>query len=128
MKNSATKILLSLLVVSLGLFTSCKDEEKTTDTGNETESVNSNTQESSTTASEAPELNPKHGEPFHRCDIPEGAPLSQAASTQQNTNTPSTSTQSPVRMKSSSSDIKVNPPHGEPGHSCSVPVGAPLDG
>ena len=23
--------------------------------------------------------------------------------------------------------VKLNPPHGEPGHSCSIPVGAPLD-
>lgn len=127
MKNSVKKILLSVLVVSLGLFTSCKDEEKTAETSNQTENVNSTTQESSNETAEAPELNPKHGEPFHRCDMPVGAPLDQA-STQQNTNTPNTSTQSPVRMKSSSSDIEVNPPHGEPGHSCSVPVGAPLDG
>ncbi|MGM0931914.1 MAG: hypothetical protein ACQEWD_00555 [Bacteroidota bacterium] len=121
MKNSATKILLSILVVSLGLFTACKDEEKTTETSRETPSVNSTTQESSASSSEAPELNPKHGEPFHRCDIPVGAPLDQAASTQQNT-----STQSPVRLKSSTP--KINPPHGEPGHSCSIPVGAPLEG
>ncbi len=124
MKNSATKILLSILVVSLGLFTACKDEEKATETSKETPSVNSTTQESNTSTSEAPELNPKHGEPFHRCDIPVGAPLSQAASTQQNTNTQST--QSPVRLKSSTP--KINPPHGEPGHSCSIPVGAPLEG
>ncbi|MDR9455897.1 MAG: hypothetical protein RI572_00680 [Salegentibacter sp.] len=121
MKNSATKILLSILVVSFGLFTACKDEEKTTETSRETPSVNSTTQESSASSSEAPELNPKHGEPFHRCDIPVGAPLDQAASTQQNT-----STQSPVRLKSSTP--KINPPHGEPGHSCSIPVGAPLEG
>ena len=127
MKNSATKILLSVLVISLGLFTSCKDEEKTAETDNETENVSSTNQESSTETSEAPELNPKHGEPFHRCDIPEGAPLDQAASTQQNTNTPSTSTESPVRVKGSSSSTNVNPPHGEPGHTCSVPVGAPIE-
>lgn len=127
MKNSAKKILLSVLVVSLGLFISCKDEEKTTETSNQTENVNSTTQEgsSNTNTAEAPELNPKHGEPFHRCDIPVGAPLDQA-SAQQNTNTQNTTTQSPVRLKSSTP--KINPPHGEPGHSCSVPVGAPLEG
>lgn len=122
MKNSAKKILLSILVVSLGLFTACKDEEKTSEV-KATPSVNSTTQESSTSGSEAPELNPKHGEPYHRCDLPVGAPLDQATSTQQNTSTQST--QSPVRLKSSSPTI--NPPHGEPGHSCSIPVGAPLE-
>ncbi|HEY9186128.1 MAG TPA: hypothetical protein VIM94_12460 [Salegentibacter sp.] len=121
MKKRATKIILSVLVISLGFLTSCKDEEKTSETTKETPAVNSTTQQSSTSNSEAPELNPKHGEPYHRCDLPVGAPLSQAASTQQ-----STSTQSPVRLKSSTP--KINPPHGEPGHSCSVPVGAPLDG
>lgn len=29
----------------------------------------------STTAGEAPKLNPAHGQPFHRCDIAVGAPL-----------------------------------------------------
>ena len=104
----------------MGLFTSCKDEEKSSEATTVTPNVNSTNPGNNSTA-EAPELNPKHGEPFHRCDIPVGAPLSQAASTQQ-----STSTQSPVRLKSSTP--KINPPHGEPGHSCSVPVGAPLDG
>ncbi|WP_081208409.1 hypothetical protein [Salegentibacter sediminis] len=121
MKNSATKILLSILVVSLGLFTSCKEEEKTSEAAKTAPSVNSTNQQGSTSAAEAPELNPKHGEPYHRCDIPVGAPLDQAATTRQNT-----STQSPVRLKSSTP--KINPPHGEPGHSCSVPVGAPLEG
>src|SRR5690606_21418634 len=26
------------------------------------------------------------------------------------------------------SGVKLNPPHGEPGHRCEIPVGAPLDG
>ncbi len=27
-----------------------------------------------------------------------------------------------------SGDVKLNPPHGEPGHRCEIAVGAPLDG
>ncbi|MGY5849230.1 hypothetical protein [Salegentibacter sp. F14] len=120
MKNTVTKILLSILVVSLSLFTSCKEQEENSESTT-TPNVNSTTQENSTNASQAPDLNPRHGEPYHRCDLPVGAPLEQAGTTQQNT-----STQSPVRLRSSTP--KINPPHGEPGHSCSIPVGAPLEG
>ncbi|MGO3182493.1 MAG: hypothetical protein ACTIJ9_06635 [Aequorivita sp.] len=28
----------------------------------------------------------------------------------------------------STGDIAMNPPHGQPGHSCKIPVGAPLNG
>lgn len=28
----------------------------------------------------------------------------------------------------SAAGVKLNPPHGEPGHRCEIPVGAPLDG
>lgn len=28
----------------------------------------------------------------------------------------------------SSNGVRLNPPHGEPGHNCDLPVGAPLDG
>jgi hypothetical protein len=51
-------------------------------------------------------LNPAHGEPGHRCDIPVGSPL----------NIP-TAAPAVARM---------NPPHGEPGHRCDIPVGSPL--
>lgn len=113
---------ISLAIIALGvsLMVSCKDEEKNeaTPAQTEVEAANSNTE---TTAS----LNPQHGQPGHRCDIPVGAPLDQAAgnSNTQNT-TPASTTISPV-WSSDAAPVK-NPPHGQPGHDCAVPVGADL--
>ncbi len=69
-------------------------------------------------------VNPKHGEPDHRCDIPVGAPLDQATSQTSSEN--NEMNESPIRLRSSKP--KINPPHGKPGHDCSVPVGAELEG
>ena len=75
-------------------------------------------------------LNPPHGQPGHSCEIPEGAPLNSAPATGAaapatgiNMQTlPAASTPaSPVAGK------RLNPPHGQPGHSCDVPVGEPLN-
>jgi len=66
-------------------------------------------------------LNPAHGQPGHRCDIPEGSPLPGA------TTAPSVASVvngAPAVVKSTA---KPNPKHGEPGHRCDIPVGAPLD-
>jgi hypothetical protein len=74
-------------------------------------------------------MNPSHGQPGHRCDIPVGAPLNSPAVTgkpatsqvitQPNvTVTPSATTSTPKGM---------NPPHGQPGHRCDIPVGSPLN-
>jgi hypothetical protein len=55
-------------------------------------------------------LNPEHGLPGHRCDLPVGAPLTISAE------------------KKSSAPVspKTNPQHGMPGHRCDLAVGAPL--
>lgn len=104
-------------------LTACKDEQKTDAAPAQTQEESSNT--TGTTAA----LNPAHGQEGHRCDIPVGAPLDQAASgntTQQQQQT-SPANVSPVRMNSSSTATPTkNPPHGQPGHDCSVPVGADL--
>ena len=94
-------------------------------------------------------INPPHGEPFHRCDIPVGAPLnSPAANTPRPTisnsptvtapniaNNPTAPTiENARRLNSSQSGStasaqnsgKLNPPHGQPGHRCEIPVGSPL--
>lgn len=67
-------------------------------------------------------LNPKHGEPGHRCDIAVGAPLD-SKPTQVVTTTQPAVTQVPA--------VKVgkglNPPHGQPNHRCDLAVGAPLN-
>ncbi|WP_297097505.1 hypothetical protein [uncultured Draconibacterium sp.] len=49
-------------------------------------------------------VNPPHGQPGHRCDIPVGDPLPVAAN----------------------NSVKLNPPHGQPGHRCDIAVGSPL--
>lgn len=83
-------------------------------------------------ASPAPKLNPAHGQPFHRCDIAVGAPLNSKTNT---SSAPSPLVNSPLVKPDSltapiytfdSSGARLNPPHGKPGHDCSVPVGKPL--
>lgn len=72
-------------------------------------------------------LNPKHGQPGHRCDIPEGSPLT-------GTPAPAIANQPPVNPAAvlsqpaayGTSNVALNPPHGQPGHDCSVEVGKPL--
>ena len=65
-------------------------------------------------------LNPAHGQPGHRCEIPVGSPLNSAPST---TKAPSTS--------SATNNTEVapgmNPAHGQPGHRCDIAVGKPLN-
>ena len=61
-------------------------------------------------------INPPHGEPYHRCDIPVGAPLNASSA-----NTPGQATEQ------KSAEVMLNPPHGEPYHRCDIPVGAPLN-
>lgn len=72
-------------------------------------------------------LNPPHGEPGHSCAVNVGDPLPSQA---QNNNTQQPS--NPVQINTSPSNTQgsvaaINPPHGEPGHDCTVPVGAPLN-
>ncbi|MEJ8801168.1 hypothetical protein [Pontibacter sp. H249] len=72
-------------------------------------------------------LNPAHGEPNHRCDIPVGAPLSTPV--QPNLNVPAsapTPTLQPSQVQQGAVAPGTNPPHGQPGHDCAKPVGAPL--
>ena len=107
-----------LLALTLSAFVSCKEKEK--------EVTPDSAQTESAPEEETVKVNPAHGLPGHRCDLPVGAPLEGTASTPQ-TNTTSeiqSSTVSPIRVDQTP---KVNPPHGEPGHDCSKPVGAELD-
>lgn len=115
---------LNLIILALGLvlMTSCKDEEKTS------EATQPATEASATANETTPKLNPAHGLPGHRCELPVGAPLdgTNPGSTQSPapiSELPSTSV-SPIRVDQTPS---VNPPHGEPGHDCAVPVGASLE-
>ena len=75
-------------------------------------------------------MNPKHGMPGHRCDIPEGAPLNGTPPPARNNpsvqNAPAPQlNQAPT--PSTQAGIKLNPKHGEPGHRCDLQVGAQLN-
>ena len=76
-------------------------------------------------------INPPHGQPGHRCDIPDGAPLNSQPKTNstntQGTISPQIQTAiSPVIQTPVQTTEGMNPAHGEPGHDCSIPVGSPL--
>lgn len=80
-----------------------------------------NSQTSANTATSAAGLNPAHGQPGHRCDMPVGAPLNSAPA---NTNLKNTST---ATAKTDAGSPQLNPSHGQPGHRCDIAVGAPLN-
>lgn len=64
-------------------------------------------------------MNPAHGQPGHRCDIPVGAPLNSKPATASNVTTSNLNNIVVAKGK--------NPPHGQSGHLCELPVGADLD-
>ncbi|MCS4303204.1 MULTISPECIES: hypothetical protein [Chryseobacterium] len=98
----------------------------------------------STAMATAPGMNPPHGQPGHRCDIPVGQPLnSQPAATPASQNIsvgannaiqidPNSAAPAQVTVNNNSKPVKtapgMNPPHGQPGHRCDIPVGQPLNG
>ncbi|PIF43512.1 hypothetical protein CLU96_0421 [Chryseobacterium sp. 52] len=84
--------------------------------------------------------NPAHGQPGHRCDIPVGQPLNGAPAPQtapgQNPNNaikidPNSMSPGKVMIDNNGKQVKtapgMNPPHGQPGHRCDIPVGQPLN-
>lgn len=79
-------------------------------------------------------VNPPHGQPGHVCGTPVGAPLGQApaskggATVSMPTPTPAPATTAPSATQPAKVAPGTNPPHGQPGHVCGTPVGAPLDG
>jgi len=91
-----------------------------------------------------PKLNPPHGQPFHRCEIPVGSPLNAAPATPASTvistggaptlenaarlNNPQVNNPTaPTIANVSGTPPKLNPPHGQPFHKCEIPVGSPLN-
>ncbi len=77
-------------------------------------------------------MNPAHGQPGHRCDIAVGAPLNSPAGkpAAQPVTTPVQQTiqgaPSILNAPTSNTAVGMNPPHGQPGHKCEIPVGSPL--
>jgi len=83
-------------------------------------------------------LNPAHGQPGHRCDIAVGAPLPATAAAPVFNNPAITPVQNPSTTINPTTAVQpqpaaaatvakgINPPHGQPGHRCDIPVGQPL--
>ncbi len=152
-----TKTFISSIILSSLLFVSCKKELEPQETTSTSELVRLGLAKDTTKAAApvvqnqtpAPAanpntvlgatkgLNPAHGQPGHRCDIAVGAPLNsapqgqvvqqpvQAQRIQVNPNQPkvvTTTTMAPVKVGKG-----MNPSHGQPGHRCDIPVGAPLN-
>lgn len=129
--NKKTLFILSLAVFPF--FLSCKDEKTVApNTTQNTNTVNNTNSDNGTVM-----LNPAHGQPGHRCEIPVGQPLDGSGTT--NSQTISTQT-SPVLNNNTSPIINtntntsnntntgnLNPAHGQPGHRCDIPVGQPLN-
>ncbi len=107
------------------------------------------TQQSSEVKSTTVTINPPHGEPGHRCDIPVGAPLNSAPATTPrqtisnpspaaapnlannptaptNENAKRLNSAQPGSVAATPNSGRLNPPHGQPGHRCEIPVGSPL--
>lgn len=158
MKNT----FIGLITVSL-LATSCKKDEKATYLKEEAGVTQPNIASNSTSKTAlmeqagiqtnsnpapmatAPGMNPPHGQPGHRCDIPVGQPLNSqpanATPATQNinvgggTNTiqidPNSVSPGKIAIDNNGKQVKtapgMNPPHGQPGHRCDIPVGQPLN-
>lgn len=72
--------------------------------------------------------NPPHGKPGHRHDLPDGAPLPTGIPKPTlNTNSSLNNIASAASTEINAGSAAINPAHGQPGHICGVPVGAPLD-
>ncbi|GAB3193860.1 hypothetical protein ABID22_000422 [Pontibacter aydingkolensis] len=125
---------LLLPVAVLGFVACSEKEQKTNNTPAATTTAPFNTTATpaaGTTNGATAALNPEHGQPNHRCDIPVGAPLNTPVQPKLNAPTPTTTITPPMpqpQMQQSTGTVAAgtNPPHGQPGHDCAKPVGAPL--
>lgn len=141
------RLTLIATIFAVTLFISCKNEESKnsiTETEIDKEIVTEteikeslpetvSTPSSTTSNSGDVALNPPHGQPGHTCDVPVGQPLptGSSAKTSPVINTtqrsPVINNTGNVPVNNNTSTGNVNPPHGQPGHKCEIPVGAPLN-
>ena len=144
------KLLIVTIVAGL-FFSSCSQKDiPATALSEENPAAASNSNQPQTnTAGSTVALNPEHGKPGHRCDIPVGAPLNSApakvtAPKKPNSNSFNTNPLGNIQTSQTSVQVQApaavkpttpapakiapgtNPPHGQPGHKCEIPVGAPL--
>ena len=90
-----------------------------------------------------PGMNPPHGQPGHDCKIPVGQPLDGSTLNKTTSSTPVITNNNNAGPRVNNGGPRVgtpfqntsqptktapgmNPPHGQPGHDCSIPVGQPL--
>jgi len=126
---------LSLLVA----LTACNDQQE--DAADTTPAAPTTAVNSAPVEAQAPtantgtvtDPNPAHGEPGHRCEIPVGASLSATPPSSGPVDPMPTTQQITMPQMgtlpapgASGTPPGMNPPHGEPGHDCAVPVGSPL--
>ena len=142
------KLLITSLAITALLFVSCKKELEPQQSTSTSELVRlglaKDTTKATTPAVQAPMtnpnsvmgetkgINPAHGQPGHRCDIAVGAPLNSAPTQQVQTQQGQTVQVNPTQQQVvTTTQVKtpkgMNPPHGQPGHRCDIPVGAPLN-
>jgi hypothetical protein len=149
-----SKIYISSIIIASLTFISCKKELEVQENTSTSELVRLGlAKDTSKTASpvvqapatnpntvlgETKGLNPAHGQPGHRCDIAVGAPLNSGSA--QQVNVPAQAPQT-VQVNSGQPNVVtttavaqpvkvgkgMNPSHGQPGHRCDIPVGAPLN-
>ena len=74
----------------------------------------------------APGMNPPHGQPGHDCAIAVGAPLNSKGQTAPAQPVSPVGAPTLTVPAISTTAPGLNPPHGQPGHDCSIAVGAPL--
>lgn len=133
------KVFLIASFVALPLFISCKDKETPVENAPATIQEATLEQKKQALQNVAPTsntnmntasggaINPAHGEPGHRCDIPVGAPLSGNSANSENTPVQTIDmSQTKTIPTQTSGGAGINPPHGQPGHRCDIKVGDPL--
>ena len=117
-----SQVLLSAAVLG---FVACSSEKEQTVTATAPLNLAAPAPVTTTTAQGATAaVNPAHGQPNHRCDIPVGASMDLPVQPSFNVQ-PTVAPPTPKIKGAVASG--VNPPHGELGHDCSIPVGAPLN-
>ncbi len=161
-KKKMKKQLILAIIIGSVLFVSCKKDEEVKPVeetqqqtqpfsgeawlkqrvGNQGQVQQQQTQQTTQAQTQtASGMNPPHGQPGHRCEIPVGAPLNSKPAEKKQ---PQTTTQvvnqkteeKPVmKINSGSGSTTIegtttlpgmNPPHGQEGHRCDVAVGEPL--
>ncbi len=127
------KSFLIVLLASAPFFISCKDKTATAEEPvNKTQEATleqkkqtlQNVAPTTNTTSVSGDLaiNPAHGQPGHRCDIPVGAPLNGTSESSNSAPAINKTNQVPASISGNG----INPPHGQPGHRCDIKVGDPL--